>query len=158
MLTLPLFQTILRVRSQPVFTDISQSFCVPNNNKIDLQLVIGAALFGLGWGLGGLCPGPALINGAILGNVMLFLVCMAIGQMAAHYYIVWDASRTKQGKGETQMLCPSALEDGADKPLNAQRDVTDECCVREVQETEGGLIEALGGVMRVAQRSLVAMH
>ena len=33
----------------------------PKNNKIDLQLVGGAFCFGLGWGIGGLCPGPFLV-------------------------------------------------------------------------------------------------
>jgi len=35
-------------------------FEIPTNKKIDLELILGGALFGLGWGIGGLCPGPAL--------------------------------------------------------------------------------------------------
>jgi len=34
---------------------------VPRRRAVDLQLVLGAAIFGLGWGLAGLCPGPGLI-------------------------------------------------------------------------------------------------
>jgi len=34
---------------------------VPNKTEIDLPLVGGAVLFGLGWGLGGICPGPAYV-------------------------------------------------------------------------------------------------
>jgi len=37
-------------------------FCIPTNADIDLKLVIGACLFGIGWGLTGLCPGPAIIQ------------------------------------------------------------------------------------------------
>lgn len=35
-------------------------FNVPTSTKLDKQLIIGSALFGIGWGIGGLCPGPAL--------------------------------------------------------------------------------------------------
>lgn len=38
-------------------------FCVPTNTQIDGQLVVGSMLFGLGWGIGGLCPGPAMFLG-----------------------------------------------------------------------------------------------
>ena len=42
----------------------SGKFSVPTNKTIDAQLVIGSAMFGVGWGLGGLCPGPALFAAA----------------------------------------------------------------------------------------------
>lgn len=37
-------------------------FAIPTRTDIDLRLVAGAALFGLGWGLGGYCPGPAVVS------------------------------------------------------------------------------------------------
>lgn len=37
-------------------------FNVPTNTKIDKQLVLGSAMFGMGWGIAGLCPGPALFS------------------------------------------------------------------------------------------------
>jgi len=40
-------------------------FCVPTNTTIDGQLLVGSALFGIGWGVAGLCPGPALFNAGI---------------------------------------------------------------------------------------------
>lgn len=46
---------------QPVFGD---AFIIPENRKIDRRLAFGAVLFGAGWGLAGLCPGPAI---AVLG-------------------------------------------------------------------------------------------
>jgi uncharacterized membrane protein YedE/YeeE len=51
---------------------------------IDRRLVIGAAIFGLGWGLGGFCPGPALANlGALRVEALVFVPAMAIGMLLA---------------------------------------------------------------------------
>jgi uncharacterized membrane protein YedE/YeeE len=56
----------------------------PTNTMIDRRLVLGAGLFGIGWGLVGLCPGPALVNLASLSpRVYVFVAAMAIG-MALH--------------------------------------------------------------------------
>jgi uncharacterized membrane protein YedE/YeeE len=56
----------------------------PTKMGIDRSLVIGSALFGIGWGLVGLCPGPALANLATLSpRVIVFVVAMAAG-MALH--------------------------------------------------------------------------
>jgi uncharacterized membrane protein YedE/YeeE len=56
----------------------------PGATAIDRPLVIGAALFGAGWGLAGLCPGPALENLATLSpRVFVFVIAMASG-MALH--------------------------------------------------------------------------
>ena len=50
------------------------------SSPIDRQLVIGASIFGVGWGLGGFCPGPALANlGALRVEALLFVPAMAIG-------------------------------------------------------------------------------
>lgn len=37
----------------------------PNNNVIDIRLVGGAICFGLGWGIGGLCPGPSIMQSSV---------------------------------------------------------------------------------------------
>ena len=53
-------------------------------SPIDRQLVIGATIFGIGWGLGGFCPGPALANlGALRIEALLFVPTMAIGMLLA---------------------------------------------------------------------------
>jgi uncharacterized protein len=53
---------------------------VAASSPIDRRLVIGAAIFGLGWGLGGFCPGPSLANlGALRAEALLFVPAMAIG-------------------------------------------------------------------------------
>lgn len=54
----------------------------PAKTDIDRSLVIGSALFGIGWGMVGLCPGPALENLATLSpRVTVFVVAMALGMV-----------------------------------------------------------------------------
>lgn len=53
---------------------------VPTNNRIDRRLVLGSALFGIGWGLSGICPGPALVlMGAGVGKGWVFASAMIAG-------------------------------------------------------------------------------
>jgi uncharacterized protein len=55
----------------------------PEKTTIDARLVIGATLFGLGWGLSGLCPGPAIENLATLSpRLIVFVIAMALGMVA----------------------------------------------------------------------------
>jgi uncharacterized protein len=66
-------------RSQPLFAPQS---LWPTRKDIDAPLVIGSALFGLGWGLVGLCPGPALVNLAGLSlPVIAFVIAMGAGMV-----------------------------------------------------------------------------
>lgn len=57
-----------------------ETFQVPTKERIDAPLVIGSALFGLGWGIGGYCPGPAVASLAV-GHTesFLFVAAMLIG-------------------------------------------------------------------------------
>ncbi|WP_369310397.1 DUF6691 family protein [Providencia rettgeri] len=53
---------------------------IPTNQKIDKKLVIGSALFGLGWGLAGICPGPALLlTGLGISQGIIFTLAMVAG-------------------------------------------------------------------------------
>src|SRR5262245_13211007 len=55
----------------------------PEKTMIDAPLVIGATLFGVGWGLSGLCPGPAIENLATLSpRLIVFVIAMALGMVA----------------------------------------------------------------------------
>ena len=62
---------------RPLFADL---FRLPISKQIDRRLIGGAILFGVGWGLAGLCPGPALVDFSLgLSFVMLFVVFMVLG-------------------------------------------------------------------------------
>lgn len=82
------FRVVVR-RKGPVFASLFQ---IPTRRDITPSLVIGAALFGVGWGLVGLCPGPALVAApAAAPTVAVFLVAMFAGMGA---YAGFDSWRT----------------------------------------------------------------
>lgn len=70
----------------------ANKFHLPTNTAIDRPLVIGASLFGIGWGLAGYCPGPA-IAGLAYGQqeTFYFVVAMLVGLKAAQLF---SAKRT----------------------------------------------------------------
>ncbi len=58
----------------------SDTFQIPTNTKIGVRLVLGAALFGTGWGLAGLCPGPAVVGLAFAkAESFVFVAAMFAG-------------------------------------------------------------------------------
>jgi uncharacterized membrane protein YedE/YeeE len=61
---------------------LAERFCIPENRVVERQLLAGAALFGVGWGLVGLCPGPA-VAGLIFGKwqVATFVGAMLAGML-----------------------------------------------------------------------------
>lgn len=77
------FRFVLR-RLHPVFAD---RFHLPTKKDIDKALVIGAAIFGVGWGIAGYCPGPG-ITALVLGiwNPVLFIVAFLAGSLTYRWY------------------------------------------------------------------------
>ncbi|MFT3781103.1 MAG: hypothetical protein QM790_03740 [Nibricoccus sp.] len=64
-----------------------------SGHKIDARLVIGAALFGIGWGLSGFCPGPAIASiGAFRFEAVLFVGAMSVGMLLAQRLAGVDAN------------------------------------------------------------------
>jgi len=62
-----------------------------SSSRIDRRLVIGAGIFGLGWGLGGFCPGPSLANlGAFRVAALVFVPSMTIGMLLAQRFLHAD--------------------------------------------------------------------
>jgi len=65
---------------------LAGSFAKPKRSDIDAKLLAGAGLFGLGWGLAGYCPGPA-ISGLALGELptAVFVAAMLAGMFGWHF-------------------------------------------------------------------------
>lgn len=68
---------IVKKRKTPI---LDQQWHVPTKTNITPSLVIGAFIFGFGWALGGMCPGPALTRlAAFESNTIIFVVSMLVG-------------------------------------------------------------------------------
>ena len=71
------FFHLFKNNKKPIFTE---SFSYSNNKKINKNLIIGSSLFGAGWGLIGLCPGPAIASLALFNiNSAFFVIAMFVG-------------------------------------------------------------------------------
>jgi uncharacterized protein len=80
------FKLVLK-RPQPLF---AEKFHLPRKEDIDLRVVVGPAIFGVGWGLAGFCPGPALTAlGFGAPAALLFVAAMLAGMALAR----WIANR-----------------------------------------------------------------
>ncbi|NMF84550.1 YeeE/YedE family protein [Nodosilinea sp. P-1105] len=87
--TVVTFRWVLK-RPHPLFNG---KFYLPTRQDIDQPLILGAVLFGIGWGIGGYCPGPA-ITSLVLGqwNPALFVVAMIVGSLTARW---WTARQNR---------------------------------------------------------------
>ena len=76
---------LVRHKSRAWFGDAIQ---LPTARHIDTRLVIGATLFGIGWGIAGICPGPALVLlGTGAGKGIVFVLAMLAGMLV---FELWD--------------------------------------------------------------------
>ena len=78
-MTIPAFQLLPRKMATPLF---DSKFHLPTRKDIDFALIAGAIIFGIGWGLVGLCPGPALAGLSTLEpQLLVFVAAMAGGSL-----------------------------------------------------------------------------
>lgn len=80
LVTMPGFWLIQK-RKTPFFNNV---FNLPTRTDFDFRLLAGAAIFGIGWGLGGFCPGPAVTSLSLAAKgTLVFVPAMLIGMAAA---------------------------------------------------------------------------
>ena len=72
-----------RVRARMTTPFFGDKFSLPDRSDLDIKLIAGSALFGIGWGIAGLCPGPA-VAGLALGfwQTWLFVAAMLAGMFS----------------------------------------------------------------------------
>jgi len=69
-----------RVRARTTKPMVAEAFVLPETGAIDWRLAAGAAIFGIGWGIAGLCPGPAIADLALSpGPAAIFITAMLAG-------------------------------------------------------------------------------
>jgi uncharacterized membrane protein YedE/YeeE len=84
----PLFRRITR-RPAP---RLERAFHLPTRRDLDAPLVVGAVLFGIGWGLGGFCPGPALVSTMSFdAGAVVFTASMLVAMVL---FSAWTRRRT----------------------------------------------------------------
>jgi len=97
---------IIRHRTVPLY---ATAFSVPTGGRLDTRLIGGAALFGVGWGLGGFCPGPAVTSLASgQSSVIIFVAAMVAGMFL--YRLVdktWPRSPSTHSHAEPRTLPPA---------------------------------------------------
>jgi len=82
----------IRKRESPF---LSTKWHVPTSNEITPKLLIGSLIFGLGWGLGGFCPGPAVTSVVSLhARPLLFVGTMIVGMFL---YRFWESKTADRG-------------------------------------------------------------
>lgn len=70
---------LIRKRNLPIY---SKCWYVPVKGDITPSLIIGSLIFGIGWGLGGYCPGPAITSLASFElKPLVFVICMILGMI-----------------------------------------------------------------------------
>lgn len=80
LVTVPAF-ALIRRRGAPMF---EKQFFLPTRRDLDARLLAGAAIFGIGWGIAGFCPGPAIASLASASPLILvFCVAMVAGMALA---------------------------------------------------------------------------
>ena len=85
------FFHLFKNNKKPIFVD---SFSYSNNKEWNKKLIIGSSLFGAGWGLAGLCPGPAIASLALFNtSSIIFVITMFVG-----FYLVKLSDLTTQAR------------------------------------------------------------
>jgi uncharacterized protein len=85
---------IITRRKSPLF---DTSFHIPNRSEIDFKLIGGSSLFGIGWGLSGYCPGPAIVALAAPGTLTLAFFLSMLGGM-----IIFESIKGRNANESTQ--------------------------------------------------------
>lgn len=73
------------------------AFSLPETRKLDWKLALGAILFGIGWGLGGLCPGPAMASLALAPQSAAPFTLAMLAGMALHRFMTRGPARPAGG-------------------------------------------------------------
>ncbi|KSV66521.1 YeeE/YedE family protein [Sinorhizobium sp. Sb3] len=93
---------LTRQLTRPLF---DETYHLPDNQVIDRRLIVAASIFGVGWGLVGLCPGPALASLSLgLPPTILFVAAMVAGMLIHDRLVARKPSQMSGGAGTEARL------------------------------------------------------
>lgn len=100
------YRIIMR-RASPL---LANDFRIPKRQDIDARLLGGAALFGIGWGLAGYCPGPVLVaSGAFVPQAFILLMSMLVGFYLCGRYQSWSEERRSRDIRRVESKAPQGV-------------------------------------------------
>ncbi len=95
---LPGYWLLRRRRPAPV---LAETFVVPSRRPIDVTMIVGASLFGIGWGIAGFCPGPAITSVAGLApDALYFVPAMLFGALFGRWILRRRSAALVDGTSE----------------------------------------------------------
>ena len=90
---LPIYKLATK-RNTPMF---AARFLIPTRRDLDKRLLVGSGLFGIGWGLGGFCPGPGLTSvGSLMPAALIFTAAMFGGFLIHRLWDNWMTARRRR--------------------------------------------------------------
>jgi uncharacterized membrane protein YedE/YeeE len=101
----PVYRWAIKTWQRPIW---APAFSLPTRRDIDWRLIVGSGIFGIGWGLGGYCPGPALTSvGAGSREALIFGIAMLAGVGAYQIFM-----RLREGRPRGHDQAAGTLIDG----------------------------------------------
>lgn len=79
---MPAYYFFIKKQQAPVF---EKQFFIPTNTHLDKKLIFGSTLFGVGWGLSGLCPGPAVSSLLANSQAWIYVFSLILGMFLAKF-------------------------------------------------------------------------
>ena len=106
------YRLVLR-RQRPL---LESAFQLPTTRRIDARLLGGAALFGIGWGIAGYCPGPALASlGGGASSLLVLVACMIAGWWLASRLPASGPVRSKRDQRQERLQLRCSCGDGSEQ-------------------------------------------
>ncbi|MBE8222060.1 MAG: YeeE/YedE family protein [Bdellovibrionales bacterium] len=79
---MPVYYFVIKKKEKPL---LEEKFFIPTNGKVDKKLIFGSAIFGIGWGASGLCPGPALTSLVANNQAWIYVLSLIAGMLMAKF-------------------------------------------------------------------------
>lgn len=81
---MPAYNFLIKKKETPL---LEEKFSIPAHGKLDKKLIFGASIFGIGWGISGLCPGPALTSLLANNQAWIYILSLITGMILAKLII-----------------------------------------------------------------------